>query len=89
MQTDALHLILYNSREIFLYTIVCFKPTAVLVLMFFHVTSATNCSRLQEAATAEELYSLSRTCSNKNCKIFIHVSVITQIWNIIKIVRKL
>jgi hypothetical protein len=74
LQNEALNLILYNSREIFLYTIFFFQPIAGFVLMLFHNTSATNCGHLQGATTAEELYSLQRTFRNKNCKIFIYVS---------------
>jgi len=76
LQTEALNLILYTSREIFLYTIVCFQPFAGLVLMLFYNTTAINCSHPQGATTAEGLYNLMRTFSNKHFKIFIHVSVI-------------
>jgi hypothetical protein len=76
LQPEALNLILYTSRDIFLYTIVCFQPTAGLVLMLFRNTSATNYSHLQGATTAEEMYILLCTFSNKSCKIFIHVSFI-------------
>jgi hypothetical protein len=76
LQTEALDLILCTFYEIFLCTIICFQPSAGLVSMFFHNTSATNFTHLQGATTAEDLYSLLRTFSNKNCKIFVRVSVI-------------
>ena len=82
LQTGALNLILYVYREIVLYTNVCFQPTAELVLMFLHNTSAKNCSHLQETTSAEDLYSLLRTLSNMSGKIFIHVNVIPKIYSV-------